>query len=286
MRRIKELTFRVLNAILIGSLRTLYRAFGSTGEYRVSGEGAAARFEGNWYVYRPAEFGSTGNIDFQAEAENATRDALFSRTAAGEVFYDIGAHGGVFTITALSRNPRLIVHSFEPQPEDLLENLRLNGLSDENVHGVAVGAENGNVSMTSNRRSSNHVSSTGDRSVRMVRIDDYVSEMGLPSPDWIKIDIEGLELPALRGAEKLLRASCPTIVCEINHLFDRFGTSLGEFTAYLTSLGYDVCSLRDGALKRVPASDTLAALGFSDDNNFWFVHKTKLATSNSQPGSG
>ena len=275
MSRVRELTFRIANAGLIGALSWLYRHFGIQTTYKVGPKGAAALFEEAWFTYHPSEYGCTGNIDWAPDAENSTRHALFERVKDGQVFYDIGAHGGVYTVTLQRRFPKLKVHSFEPQPEDLLDNLALNGLMPVNVHQVAVGETAGDVRMTTKERSSNHVSDKGDRSVRLVRLDDYAVENNLPSPDWIKIDIEGLELPALRGAERLLREARPTIICEINHLFGRFGTTIPDFLTFMRTLGYDAHRLRDGQLEPLPDAENFEDLGYSANWNFWFIHKDK-----------
>lgn len=266
----KHWPVRIAIAVLIGGLSWIQRRSGILTTYKVANGRAAASFEGAWFSYHPQQFGATGNIDLAQEAENETREALFDRLNGKEVFYDIGAHGGVYSITLLHRFPDAIVHSFEPQPEDLLANLELNGLT-SNVHCVAVGDKSGEVQMTTHARSSNHVSATGSRSVRMVTLDDYALENDLPLPTWIKIDIEGLELPALRGAERLLRHGRPTIICEINHLYSRFGTSISEFLGYMRSLGYEVHRLHSGQLEPLPNARSFEELGYSADWNFWFV---------------
>lgn len=268
MRRARELTFRTANAALIGSLNWLHRQFDSQTTYRIGPCGAAAEFEGCWFAYRPSEFGCTGNIDWVADAENSTRHFLFERIKPDEVFYDIGAHGGVYTITLKKRFPGLTVHSFEPQPDDLLANLTLNDMTTDDVHAVAIGDTAGTVRMTTKNRSSNHVSEAGDLSVRMVRLDDYAREKKLPAPDWIKIDIEGLELPALRGAEKLLRKSKPTIICEINHLSGRYGSTVAALVGFLGSLGYRLHALVDGELQPVEGEP----LPYSANWNYWLIH--------------
>lgn len=279
MNRMRELIFRVANAALIKALTWLHRRFGIATTYRFSKDGCAASFEGSWFVYSPRDFGCTGNIDYVPDAENATRRALFERIGDGQIFYDVGAHGGVYTVTLCKRFPGLEVHSFEPQPEELFVNLRLNDMPTDRVHEVAVGAEAGTVLMTSAHRSSNYVSSKGDRAVRMVRLDEYIREKNLPPPDWIKIDIEGLELPALRGGEFLLNNSRPTVICEINHLFDRFGSTIAEFLGYMRSLGYEVHRLAKGDLEPIPGASSFEALGYSADRNFWFIHTGIEATS-------
>ena len=127
--------------------------------------------------------------------------------------------------------------------------------------------------MTTRKRSSNHISAAGNLSVPMVRLDDYAREKNLPAPDWIKIDIEGLELPALKGTENLLRKSRPSIICEINHLSGRFGTTIPEFIAYMRSLGYEIHRQKDGELEPLPAAKTFDDLGYSSNWNFWFIPK-------------
>lgn len=272
MSRVKELVFRVGNGLLLRTLAALHRGFGVGTVYEISHDGVAAVFEGQKFTYHFTNFGSTGNLDWVNDAENLTRDALFAEVTPGDVFYDIGAHGGVYTLTYLARCGGE-VHSFEPQPEELLVNLRLNGRPTERVHAVAVGDQPGSVRMTTKFRSSNHIdAATGDRAVPIVRIDDYAAEHHLPDPQWIKIDIEGMELPALRGAEQLLRRAQPVVICEINHLFGRFGTTLGAFIDFMASLGYETWRLQDRLLP-VPRSDSLEALGVSANENFWFVPK-------------
>ncbi len=271
MSRVRELLFRSANAGLIGLLGRLHRAFGIHTVYRVGADGAAALFEGNWFAYSPRQFGSTGNIDFAQEAEDATRHKLFSRVRDGEVIYDIGAHGGVYTITLMDRFPNSSIYSFEPQPEELIANLRLNDLPVDGVQPVAVGAEAGTVRMTTGERSSNHVSERGDREVPIVRIDDYVAAQGLSPPNWIKIDIEGLELPALQGAEQTIKTSRPTIICEINHLHDRFGTTIAALIDWLASIGYDMHRLVDDELHPIGDVREFSALGYSADWNYWFI---------------
>ena len=192
---------------------------------------------------------------------------LFSQIKPGQVFYDIGAHGGVYSLTLLKRFPGMTVHSFEPQSERLLENFRLNGAAADRVHAVALGDHAGTVRMTSKERSSNHISEDGDRIVPIVRLDDYVRENGIQAPDWIKIDIEGMELPALRGAEQILRKSHPSIICEINHLSGRYGSKVSELIGFLSSLGYSMFALEDGELNAVQGEP----LPYSADWNYWFM---------------
>ena len=267
MSRFRELAFRTANGILIGALQSLHRRFNISTTYKLGPDGAAALFENCWFAYNRGEYGCTGNIDYVPEAENSTRSLLFARVKAGDVFYDIGAHGGVYSLTMLQRFSEVIVHSFEPQPEELLKNFALNAVSAERIHAVALGDTKGIVRMTTKERSSNHISESGNISVPIVRLDDYALENNIPPPNWIKIDIEGMELPALRGAEQTLKASHPGIICEINHLSGRYGSKVADPVNYLNSLGYSMYALQDGELGQI----TGEPLPEAADWNYWFL---------------
>jgi FkbM family methyltransferase len=68
--------------------------------------------------------------------------------------------------------------------------------------------------------------------VETVAIDDVVNREGLPRVDFIKMDIEGSELSALRGAEKTLRKFRPKLAISIYHKLPDFW----EIPRYLDSL--------------------------------------------------
>lgn len=55
-------------------------------------------------------------------------------------------------------------------------------------------------------------------SVKVVRIDDDVKI----APDFIKMDIEGAEVPALRGGAETIKTHTPTLAICIYHLKDDF----------------------------------------------------------------
>lgn len=269
MRRAKELMFRMLNGLILLMHQKLLKIFGVETVYKTSQKGVSASFEGGWFVYRAKEFGCTGNIDFVPEAENATRNALFSRMKDGDIFYDIGAHGGVYTITAKKRNASIIVHSFEPQPRDLLANLELSGLSVDNVHPIALGDSDGAVTMTASRRSSNHVVEHGEVTVQVRELDRFASERKLPPPQWIKIDIEGYELPAMKGARQLLKNHQPVVICEINKISGRYGTKPKDLIEYMEGMGYKIHAFINDTLSPVQEP-----LPYSANWNYWFLPKT------------
>lgn len=75
-------------------------------------------------------------------------------------------------------------------------------------------------------------SAVGAPSVRTVAIDDVVERENIPRVDFVKMDIEGSELAALRGAETTLRRFRPTLAVSVYHKLSDFWT----IPRYLESL--------------------------------------------------
>jgi hypothetical protein len=74
---------------------------------------------------------------------------------------------------------------------------------------------------------------------------------------FVKIDIEGAELFALRGARELLRRERPMVYAEFHREYMRAnGTSLDDINAFAAGVGYDVRFLKEGgAISDVPPPD-------------------------------
>lgn len=67
-------------------------------------------------------------------------------------------------------------------------------------------------------------SAIGAPSVRTVAIDDVVERENIPRVDFVKMDIEGSELAALRGAETTLRKFRPSLAVSVYHNLSDFWT--------------------------------------------------------------
>jgi len=71
-----------------------------------------------------------------------------------------------------------------------------------------------------------------------VAIDDFVRDRGLPRVDFIKMDIEGAELKALKGAERTIRAFTPSLAISIYHSDSDF-IDIPQYVDHL-GLGYEL----------------------------------------------
>lgn len=144
----------------------------------------------------------------------------------GDVYVDVGANLGVLVLAAARRvAPDGRVFAFEPGPEvfeRLKENLELNDVRNVTLVPKACSHERSTVTLYSFSGKSHDTASMGARpdyavenavSVETVALDDVVDRR----PDLVKVDVEGAEWLALRGAERtLFEGESPHLIVELN----------------------------------------------------------------------
>jgi FkbM family methyltransferase len=165
----------------------------------------------------------------------------------GGTMLDVGANIGVFTLTAarlVGPQGRVIsVEAVPPNATTLRENIALNGFNWVTVIEAAAWSSDGVVSLglPAGNGQPGCYSVGGDATfqARTRRLDDIVEEQGSGRVDLIKIDIEGSECEALRGASRLLADHKPIIIIEVNECtLSLCGASSGELIGILTAAGY------------------------------------------------
>ncbi len=165
-----------------------------------------------------------------AEQELDIYEAGEVRVRPGDVVLDCGANVGLFTRKALARGARLVV-AVEPAPQNL-ECLRRN-LAEEIEAGRVIVYPKGvwdsddvltlHVDPANTAAASFVMGSDGGPGVVRVpltTIDRLVEELNLPRVDYIKMDIEGAETRALRGAAETLKRWRPRLAVSAYHLPD------------------------------------------------------------------
>ncbi|HXR97977.1 MAG TPA: FkbM family methyltransferase [Terriglobales bacterium] len=113
---------------------------------------------------------------------------------------------------------------------------------------------------------------TRPQTCEVVAIDQVLPP--LPTLSLIKCDIEGAELPALRGASRLIRATRPTVICEIDRNFlAGFGIRLADLLEFFFALEYLLFRYAGdhGRGRLHPATHADVEAG-----NFVFIHPTRL----------
>jgi len=144
---------------------------------------------------------------------------------AGDTVIDCGAHVGVFARFAFRRGARRVV-AVEPEPINL-ECLRRN-FRDEIADGrliivpQGVWSAPGTMSLylgTPNSGMNTMVFASEGQQIQVptTTIDLLVSQLGLSKVDYIKMDIEGAEREALRGALETLRRFRPVLMLDSYH---------------------------------------------------------------------
>jgi FkbM family methyltransferase len=148
---------------------------------------------------------------FKAYADRAERQLLKRVLSAGDVVVDAGANIGIYSqFLAHSVGATGIVHSFEPSPENFkhLQSVTRK-LANVRLSQTALGECSGRSSLyLSDKLNVDHRTyATEEDSRRVVPIDiialdDYFKPG--QRVDLIKMDIQGYELHALRGANRVL----------------------------------------------------------------------------------
>lgn len=148
-----------------------------------------------------------------------------------KVVFDVGANGGIYSLAALAENPGARVHAFEPTPE-IAERLRataaLNGLPQLHVEEMAVSDTPGEKTLRRCRGGGDEsnegmnflieaTATDGDEVVAADTLDRFCAARGIERIDLLKMDIQGHEPAALRGAQGLLSAGrIGSIFLELN----------------------------------------------------------------------
>jgi FkbM family methyltransferase len=165
----------------------------------------------------------------------------------GATVFDVGANAGFFTLLA----SKLVgdsgrIYAFEPLPRnlDFLErHIRLNELANVHVEALAIAATSGEAHFRiAQHASMGGLSEGGDLRVVTASLDDLIASGRATRPDFIKMDIEGAESDALRGANELLAGGALTIALSTH------GWQQHEACwAILGDAGFNLELLRDGA---------------------------------------
>jgi FkbM family methyltransferase len=172
--------------------------------------------------------------------EHAKQREVAAAVRPGMVCFDVGANVGYYTLlfsTLCGSGGQ--VAAFEPLPGncDLIRyHLELNGCSNARVEPVAVTDFDGPAHFTpGSDNSSGHLAPDGPLVVPCTRLDTFVGRGLAPSPDILKIDVEGAEMEVIEGAAETLRRSRPMLFVAAHDDHTRRGCR-----SLLDALGYRV----------------------------------------------
>lgn len=183
--------------------------------------------------------------------ELPVQHALADKLKLGDVFYDIGANVGFFTVIAAKLvGEKGFVYAFEPVPENVTciqSNIKSNNFSNVNLDTRAVSSHTGKGELILADYSGGATLSEADKPpdmkgvipVDLVSIDDLMADHKMRPPSLVKIDVEGAELSVLLGMKQTIQEYKPMLIYEVDDgNEDRFQQKQEECDNFVTNCGY------------------------------------------------
>lgn len=222
----------------------------------------------------------------------AAETLLLTRLAArARTFIDVGANVGYFSLVLAQEVTDLVVCAVEPASDTrarLIRNIELNCLQERiAVVATAVGDEcgtallykpgaTGNVGASLADLHPNEPTNTESVSVRL--LDDIVEGfVGLERDVLMKMDVEGAEARALKGATKTLD-SCFAVVVELSRKWlAEFGTRATDVIDVIRRAGFTCFAIEMSAAGLPELCPTVEITSETTAVNFLFLHDSVMS---------
>ncbi len=178
------------------------------------------------------------------------------------IFMDLGTNIGLISITVLKHVPDVMITGFEPSPipyKTFFTTIFANQLEGKiELFNLGVDSSSGTINFSTNKSEG----SSGDGfidtgrggkdvktiQVKTITLNEWWSINSKQKVNVVKMDIEGAELRALRGAESFLRESKPTIFLEISkENLKVYDYNEVDILKFFISNNYSLCEL-DGTI--------------------------------------
>jgi FkbM family methyltransferase len=205
-----------------------------------------------WWSYFPASFSPDRSLFEYWGDDVGDLRFLWTHLQPGMTFLDIGAHHGLYSILAakkMGRTGRIVAFEPSARERDRMQlNLRCNKIDFVTVEPYALAAHEGLAplavvvdgysTMNSLRPPADHVAK--QVIVNTISLDAYLIQNCVENVDFLKIDTEGGEVEAFRGARTLLSHIRPLIICEVLDQVTRaWGYAAAEIMSLLRTYDYE-----------------------------------------------
>ena len=200
------------------------------------------------------------SIYYLGTYEAGTISVLKKFLHLGDVFLDVGAHIGLFScIVARLVGDSGIVYAVEPNAEaydKLRENIRVNKLQNVCALNVALGAEEGEARIFSDKDKSTaslicpeNIRLGKQDQIHVTTVDKLIENGTICVPTFMKVDVEGFELEVLKGARNLLSSSKAPMLCveyeqQRGNTYEiyKFLESMNDYSFYKLKYGKEIPS--------------------------------------------
>lgn len=221
-------------------------------------------------LIEPGMAGATGNW-YCGLHEYWEMSFVLKFLRSGDLFVDVGANVGSYTVLASGAVGAHTV-ALEPVPSSfsrLEKNIRVNGISRlVQAHCVGASDVSGRLPFSIDQDATNRVLSAEDPSATFLPVVPIDELLRREKPTFIKMDLEGHELSALKGAERTLQnQSLAGLLIETNQNGGRHGLHQGDVVAFLRKHGFQPYVFRP---------ETLSLVCGTGDNNTLFLRNTTL----------
>jgi len=171
--------------------------------------------------------------------EDEKLQMICEEVARGSVFYDVGANVGIYSLLSSELVGSGKVYAFEPVPRNLAylrRHLKLNHVHNVAVLALAICDVTGQANFEAEASGlMGQLTESGSVTVSTATLDSLIENGRVEPPDVIKMDIEGAELLALRGASFIFEWYRPVLF-----LATHGRTVERECRELLSSWGYQI----------------------------------------------
>jgi len=204
--------------------------------------------------------------------EHVMQEEAFLRglDLSGKTVYDIGSfHGILAMFFAKKAGGEGRVVAFEPHPDSynrIVEHLALNGIENVVVVNAGVAARSGSLELRGEEgRASGSAEIAGSmevdaqslqvHTVPVHAIDDVAGSVH-PDPEFVKIDVEGMELDVLEGMQATIARCKPELFVEMHGATeDSKSRNARAVVALLAGRGYELRHVQSGQSLSVETAD-------------------------------
>ena len=188
--------------------------------------------------------GATGNI-YAGLHEFEDMAFTLHLLGPGDLFADVGANIGSYTILASAVTGSHSI-SMEPVPSTfshLKHNVQINNVEElVQLVNAGVGSSSSKLRFTKDADTVNHVVLNDDHLENTIEVDvstlDEICKR--KTPVLIKMDVEGFEYEALKGAKNILADDhLQSLIIELNGSCLRYGVSEQQIHEYILSFGFN-----------------------------------------------